>query len=202
MKKTIAAIIILLSAISSLKAEEEDIETRIKKKLFGGGMQVHFGYSNITTPYQKVNSLIFGIGGRAHFNVWDYFRIGIGGAATKTDYMPSFADETGMKSFVDMGYGGITLEFKFHYKRFLFSAGGLIGGGSYTSLILLSKSGSSYNTAYTEGAAFVGIPMITFELFITESLSATVMFDYFLGSKVVDGNQYGFRGHIGVIFYK
>jgi len=202
MKKLLSALLIFLSAVSVIKADEVDIETKIKKKIFGGGMQIHMGYSNISTPYQTVNSFIFGIGGRAHFNVWDYFRVGIAGAATKTDYAPAFADDSGMKSFVDMGYGGITLEFKFHYKRFLFSVGGLIGGGSYTSLIVLSKTGSTYTTSYTERAAFIGIPMITFEFFITESLSATVMFDYFLGSRIVDGNQYGFRGHIGVIFYK
>ena len=202
MKKTITAIIILLSAISSLKAEEEDIETRIKKKLFSGGMQFHFGYSNISTPYQTVNNFIFGIGGRAYFNVWDYIRIGLGGASTKTDYSPLFIDDAGMKSYVDLGYGGVLLEFKFHYKRFLFSAGCMIGGGGYTSLIVLTKSGTTYNTAYSEGATFIAIPAVNFEFFITESISATVSFDYFFGSRIVDGSQYGFRGLIGILFYK
>jgi len=199
MKVKIILIIIVVTQTVFLYGIEK------KSSIYSGGAQLHMGYGFINSDYGQITGLLLGIGGRIHFNIGKYFRVGSGGAVTKFNYKSEAmkGTENYEKSYFQIGYGGITAEFKYRFKKFQFAVGFLVGGGSVTNMHFIRDNGDGMEISdFTEQPAFIITPTLIFEFFIKESLSLSIQIDYLFSNKLLNDFQLGPRIYIGIFFNK
>lgn len=160
------SLIILPSAIIASENKKN-----AKKRIFGGGMLIQSVVVNLPDIADELNGFMIGIGGRLHFYITPWFRLGTIGGAFDFSYRND--------SYFKFGYGGVTFEANIQVGRFDIAPGILIGGGSYTVIDKIQKnSDGSTLIRESKGSTFHWAPMLSVEFAITHSLSLTLVFDF------------------------
>jgi len=176
-----------------------------KSYIYSGGAQIHIGYGFVKSNYGLLQGVPLGIGGRMHFNLGKYFRIGSGGAVTSFTYKNSLSatSEYYEKNYLEIGYGGLTAEFMYRIGDFKVALGVLLGGGAIKNLHILTDNGDgTIDSVLTEYAAFIVMPTLIFEYFVTDSISLHIQVDYLMSNKILSDFQLGPRIYLGVLFNK
>lgn len=185
-----------LFCVMAVHASESASDVRADR--FGGGMAVQAGYVSVDTRHGEVSGLLFGLGGRLHFYLGRFLRIGGAGARVSMSY-----DAPGREgSYYSIGYGGLTLEFSGRVNRWRFSAGALAGAGGVDNLhIVRTYADDSVQAVLTGEPTFVAAPILTVEFRVSRSISLMLMGDWLFGPALGERHQFlGPRAHLGVLF--
>jgi len=170
------------------------------KRIFGGGMAVQGGYTSLENPYGEFSGAMFGLGGRLHFYLGTFIRLGGGGAAVKLSY-----EEPGLEgSYVRIGYGGITIELTRQFNNWQLSGGLLFGGAGFNNLHIISKTNdSTVNSFLDDRSTLLLSPIVTLERSLSSSISLMAMVDYLWGPDLGEKHHLGGpKVHVGVLFNK
>jgi hypothetical protein len=160
-------------------------------------MLYHVGMGSVTIPGGKVQGLAMGLGGRAAFTITPHFRIGGMGFNTGFDYETTHLVKG---SYVNLKFGGLTVEYMVHIKKLRVSPGALAGGGSVQYLHILGEQHDVKMVLFEKTGTFIFMPYLLTEIPISKSVSVAIMGDWILGTRICDGISYGPRVHVGVLF--
>jgi hypothetical protein len=167
---------------------------------FGGGMTGYFQYANMPTTDGQIHGLAWGLGGILNYNLSRNFRVSCMGSTYRVAY-----ENPGMKgSYIDIGYGGLCLEYCVPVKSDNVAFGLMFGGGRKTNLFVLSKMpADSISARYESDGIMIGAPMISYEHSLTKAIFALIRIDYLAGFHYGEVFTFGSPGlRIGIIFKK
>jgi hypothetical protein len=167
---------------------------------FGGGMTGYFHVASIRKADDRIRGLAWGLGGILNYNVSRNFRVGGMGSTYRLGY-----ENPGMKgSFIDMGFGGLCLEYCIPIKADKVALGLMVGGGRVTNLHIWSKRpADSISARYESYGILIGAPIVSYEHALTKVISALIRLDYPAGFH--DGRFFllGSPGlRVGILFNK
>ena len=167
---------------------------------FGGGMTGYFQYASMPTTDGRIHGLAWGLGGILNYDLSRNFRVSCMGSTYRVGY-----ENPGMNgSYIDMGFGGLCLEYCVPVKSDNVAFGFMVGGGRKTNLFVFSKMpGDSISARYGSEGIMMGAPMISYEHALTKAIFALIRIDYLAGfhnGSVVTFGSPGLR--IGIIFKK
>jgi hypothetical protein len=163
---------------------------------YKGGMQYHVRYAKLNLPETSLSAAGTGLGGRAAFYIVPNLRIG--GMGFKSSW--SYSTPVEKNNFVEIGFGGITLEYIVSIKKFALSAG-ICGGGGRVKYLHSIIRGTPYSTVrYESKASMIVQPILTTEYKLTEKISAAVMFDWLYAQALPVSNHCAPAVHLGILF--
>jgi hypothetical protein len=167
---------------------------------FGGGMTGYFQYANMPITDDQIRGLAWGLGGILNYNLSRNFRVSCMGSTYRLGY-----ESPGMKgSYMDLGYGGLCLEYCIPVKSDNLAFGLMFGGGKMTNLFVWSKMPEdSIFARYESDGIMIGTPIISYEHALTKAVFALLRIDYLAGFR--DGAVFTFGSpglRIGIIFKK
>ena len=108
---------------------------------FSGGMMLHAGYL-FGNALPEMNNFALsaatkGIGGAIRFNFGRHLRIGTEGYSSTASFLKN-------GSYLNMGWGGLLVDFPFYYKRWTIFGGATVGGGGYKGVYMFSGETSDW----------------------------------------------------------
>jgi hypothetical protein len=167
---------------------------------FGGGMTGYFQYADIPKTDGQIRGLAWGLGGILNYNLSRDFRASCMGSTYRLGY-----ESPGMKgSYMDMGYGGLCLEYCIPLKSDNFALGFMLGGGRMTNLFVWSRtSDDSISARYESNGIMICSPVVSYEHALTKTIFFLIRIDFLTGYH--DGTVFTFGGpgmRIGTIFKK
>ncbi len=168
--------------------------------VFGGGMAVQAGYVRLENRFGPFSGVMRGLGGKLHFYLGRYLRLGGGGASVSLPY-----EQPGLGgSYVAIGYGGVTAEATIPLKQWRISAGVLGGGALYTNMHLINRDASGeYQSLFIRSGSLLLSPILTVERSLTGAITLMGMVDYLWGPHLGDRRHLGgAKVHVGVLFNK
>lgn len=193
MKQIVYSLIVVVVASFLTKALHASPKNGIHYK---GGMQYHVRYATLNLPETSVSTAGTGLGGRAAFNIFPHLRIG--GMGFRSSWAYSTAIEE--NNFVEIGFGGITLEYVVSVKKFAFS-GGICGGGGRVKYLHSIIHDTPYSTVrYESKTSMIMQPILTTEYKLTGRISAAVMFDWLYAPALPVNNNFAPAVHLGILF--
>ncbi len=163
---------------------------------YKGGMQYHVRYAKLTQPEITVSSAGTGLGGRLAFNMSPHLRIGGMGFKSSWTYHTTIEQH----NFVEIGFGGISLEYVVSVKKFAFSAGVCGGGGRVKYLHSITRDDPYSLVRYKSEASMILQPIATTEYKLTEKFSAALMFDWLYAHALPVNNHFAPAIHLGILF--
>jgi hypothetical protein len=156
------------------------------------------GYARLSEKVGDIEGFMPGLGGRLHFYIGNYVRLGGAGASTKLTY----EDPGAGKSSFRLSYGGATVEGSIPVWRFRFSEGVFAGQGNIDHLHILQKNDILVLSELRQYSTFVISPLSTIEFSIVRSIAVMVAADFPFGTFAQRTSLGGPRFHVGVIFNK
>jgi len=160
-------------------------------------MFYHVGAGRIRMDTGIASGISRGLGGRIAFSVSPRIRIGAMGFSTGFTYRSVSA---GKGSYVDLSFGGITLEYGIPLKRVRISGGLLAGMGTARQLHIIGEETNLKIVTYEKYTTWIFMPMGLLEVQVSESLSLAFLADWVTGTALIAGKSYGPRIHIGLLF--
>ncbi|MBN1130716.1 MAG: hypothetical protein JXA71_17135 [Chitinispirillaceae bacterium] len=153
------AIIITLSSALQGSAESR----------FNGGMTGYFQYAAMAKSDGHIRGLAWGLGGILNFQLSPQFRVSTIGSTYRLRYQ----DPAKKGSFLEMGYGGMGLEYCVPVRSDNIALGFMAGGGRLTNLFIRSRSSNdSISARYESNGIMIVAPAVSYE----RALSKTVFF--------------------------
>jgi hypothetical protein len=165
---------------------------------YKGGMQFHVRYAKLNLPESSIESIGSGLGGRAAFYISPHLRIGGMGFTSHWTYSNVYEK----RNFVEIGFGGITLEYVFSFKLFAITAGLCGGGGRVTSLHSITRNNPFSIVRYDSKTSIIVQPMLSTEYKLTERISAAMMLDWLYARALPVDNHFAPAIHLGILFGK
>jgi hypothetical protein len=163
---------------------------------YKGGMQYHVRYAKLDLPETSIASIGSGLGGRAAFNISPHLRIG--GMGFRSHW--TYSTDIEKSNFVEIGFGGISLEYVISFKLFAITAGFCGGGGRVNYLHSISRNNPFSVVRYESKTTMIVQPMISTEYKLTEKISAAVMFDWLYAKALPVDNHFAPAIHLGILF--
>jgi hypothetical protein len=163
---------------------------------YKGGMQYHIRYAKLNLPETSISDIGMGLGGRAAINVTPYLRIGGMGFRSRWTY-PTNVEKN---NYIEIGFGGISLEYVIACKKFSFSAGICGGGGRVTYLHSITHDDPYSVVRYESETSMIVQPIATTEYKLTDRISAAVMFDGLYAQALPINNHFAPAIHFGILF--
>ena len=198
MKKTIAAIAIILLSVLACHAQERKVI-----KGFSGGMMVHSGYlKGCDNPFDyKASGPTFGIGGCAKLHLSKHFRAGFEGYFSNMGLHKDIADGSHNKVF----WTGILGDFFWKKGRFYPYIGATVGGGMKTAFYMFEGDKHDWipeaSAVYNKKPFFAVDPYAGVEYKLGEALRLTLKADWLLAINSGGLNRpMGPRIYFGFIF--
>ena len=186
-------IFVLLIAFSLPAAAQE--ETLISGNIESGG----FGGPVVKmTTINGENAIL--VGGRGGWIINHSFILGAGGYGLVTDVDAKVTDS--VHQFVEMGYGGIELEYIASSNDLVhLSVGVLVGGGG---IGYKREDSDAFNSPYKKNAFFVLEPNANVNLNVTRffRIAAGISYRYVSGLKSVVSTNNDLSGPSGVLTFK
>lgn len=167
---------------------------------FGGGMTGYFQYANMPITDGKTHGLAWGLGGILNYNLARNFRISCMGST----YRLGYESPGGKGSYVDMGYGGLGLEYCIPVTSGNLAFGFMFGGGKMTNLFVWTRTpDDSISARYESDGIMICAPMISYEHALTKAVFVLIRIDYLSGIHDRAAFAFGSPGlRIGIIFNK
>jgi len=143
--------------------------------LFSGGMLFHFVPFRVTLNNTSIHDLGMGVGGRLHFYLFDYLRIGGMGGLTKMRYGI-------FHSKFEAGHGGLTIDGCYRWNRVEVALGVLIGGMGITVYHFARLVGEeTYEVQYIKERFFIITPMLSVDVKLTQRIKVTASTQFHFG---------------------
>jgi len=163
---------------------------------FKGGMLYHVRYINVQQPEYRIEKPASGLGGKLSLDILPWFRAGGMGFSSSCTY----ATDIEKNNFYELGFGGITAEFCATVKKFTFSAGGCLGGGSVRYLHTINSISPYKTVRYNKISTMVIAPFATTEYTLTKRISLCSMLDWVFAEALPDNYSFGPAFHLGILF--
>ncbi|MDD2635026.1 MAG: hypothetical protein PHW82_05960 [Bacteroidales bacterium] len=164
MKKTLVLIFLLTVLFLEIFSQNS-------KPLYSGGMLFFQpGYTIMHNPYQKVESVGFGLGGILRFYPTKHICVGVSGGSQKTKYNTIGSEN----SFITLGYGGFIFGYTIAKDKFRFCASIGMARGKLRNFHISEQTGVEIkDAAFYSYGAWVTYPMLSFDYMLTKKISFT-----------------------------
>lgn len=170
---------------------------------FSGGMMLHAGYlwGNKLPEMNNfaLSAATKGIGGAIRFNFGRHLRIGTEGYSSSASFLNN-------GSYLNMGWGGLLIDFPFYYKRWTLFGGATIGGGGYKGVYMFSGNTSDWesetNLVYRKSAFSFVDPFVGAEYAVSQRIGIVLKADCLIPMNGAAADiPVGPRFYIGFMFH-